>query len=64
MAAARTSTRASRIITFLTKRLELSAEELLELRDEIDAAIRVRVGVRPASGRRTLYLPMDPLDDL
>jgi hypothetical protein len=62
--AAKAPSHASRIITFLTKRLALSAEDLLELRDAIDAHLQVRVGVKPASGRRTLYLPTDSLDDL
>ena len=56
--------RTSRILDFLTKRMALSAEELLALRDEIDAHLRKRVGVAPQSKRRMLYLPTDSLDEL
>jgi hypothetical protein len=58
------SPRASSLLRFLTKRLALSVDELIELRDGIDAHLRERVGVPPPSKRRTLYLPTDSLDDL
>jgi alpha-glucuronidase len=58
------SRRTSRIFEFLTKRIALSAEELVALRDEIDAHLRKRVGVAPPSKRKTLYLPTDSLDEL
>ncbi|MGO8997641.1 MAG: hypothetical protein ACLQVI_30355 [Polyangiaceae bacterium] len=58
------SPRAASIIRFLTKRLCLTVDELVELRDGLDAQIRERVGGAPPSKRRTLYLPNDSLDDL
>jgi hypothetical protein len=56
--------RTSRIVAFLTQRLALSLDELIELRESIDAHIRGRVAVPPPSSKRTLYLPNESLDEL
>jgi hypothetical protein len=56
--------RTARIVSFLTKRMGLSVEELLTVRDAIDEHVRKRVAPAPQSGKRTLYLPKDSLDDL
>ena len=57
--------RASSLMKHLTEQLALSVEEMIDLRDQIDAHLRKRVGVPGRSPPpRTLYLPADPLDDL
>jgi hypothetical protein len=56
--------RTSRIVGFLTARLSLTLDELIELREAIDAHIRGRVAVAPPSSKRTLYLPNESLDEL
>jgi hypothetical protein len=63
-AASISSSRADRIVSFLTTRIGLSLDELIAVRDAIDAHIRGRVAPVPPSSRRTLYLPNDSLDDL
>jgi hypothetical protein len=57
--------RASTLIRFLTTRLAFTVDELVALRDEIDAHIRKRVAILgDTAPRKTLYLPSDSLDDL
>jgi hypothetical protein len=63
-AASISSSRADRIVNFLTIRVGLSLDELIAVRDAIDGHIRGRVAAAPPSSRRTLYLPNESLDDL
>jgi hypothetical protein len=58
------SPRASSVLRFVTERLTLDVQELVEIRDGIDEFLRERLGAAPPTKRRTLYLPTDSLDDL
>ena len=52
------------LLRFLIDHLALSTDDLVALRDRIDAHVRERARRPPGEKRRTLYLPEEPLDEL
>ncbi len=54
------------LLKFVTKHLDLSVAELLELRDALNAHLCERVGIAPVvtTTRRTLYLPDESMRSL
>ncbi len=57
--------RVEMLLRFVLQDLQVSVDELSSLRDAIDAELGRRAGDPAApSGKRTLYLPGEPLDEL